>query len=733
MPRSPTLLCLISALSAAPALALAQTPTTTTPSQTEPGQTTTPVRIDEVNIRAGATLGELRPLGAVPPAPLIPLLPSTSASVIDRAEIERANAPGMLELLESVPGVSINRVGGINGTIFLRGFNTNDFRVPMYIDGDRARGRNTLQLMLLSPEEIERIEVIRGAASFAYGSDSLGGLVNVVTRRPRGNAFQPGFSITGGDSYILYGTNGNRVDGGIGVEAAGSGFDARFSLTGRRSDDYRSGAGRVRNSDYETGSIGLNLGYSPSTNQRVEFGLRATTVTDGRGSVQPAAPASTSREAVLNLYSGRLAYSGTFDSGLFRNIEASIYRNEFYTKLVTSNRTVARQITDTNSYVMGPTMWGGRVSGMIPWGPTRTTIGMDVISEQRPGSDSSTIVTRTTATGALASITGTARRQTGPAVDQVNAGAFVTSEWDVTRELTLSAAGRFDYVYSNPSLTGLSSANLLPAFRAAQDTTATAVTGALGVNYRPIQLIEFIGNINNSFRYPVPSELFSQGLSGSTYTIPNPYLRPERGVNFESGFRVHFPNATFRATMFHSRFENFLVNVSTTYNGFLATQRQNVGQVHMTGFEGDWRWQLNPALNFFGNVTVLRADNVTTHRPVAQIMPLGGRAGLQYVTANQGIALTGTLNWAAGKTRIDAASEYKTAGYAVMNLSAEFRLDRLVSPRLGNTTLSLSANNLFDASYRSAATIANMSYRQSDTNPLLEPGRTFLIGLRNRF
>ncbi|WP_164868104.1 TonB-dependent receptor [Rhodovarius crocodyli] len=729
----------MTALSAAPALAqtTATTPATATPSQTEPsrtepGQTIPAIRIDEVNVRAGAALGELRPLGAVPPAPLIPLLPSTSASVIDRADIERSNAPGMLELLESVPGVSINRVGGINGTIFLRGFNTNDFRVPMYIDGDRARGRNTLQLMLLSPEEIERIEVIRGAASFAYGSDSLGGLVNVVTRRPRGNAFQPGFSITGGDSFILYGTNGNRVDGGIGIEAAGSGFDARVSITGRRSDDYRSGAGRVRNSDYETGSLGLNIGYSPSANQRVELGLRVTSVTDGRGSNQPAAPAATLREAVLNLYSGRIAYSGTFDHGLFRSIEASIYRNEFYTKLVTSTR-AASQITTSNSYVMGPVMWGGRVSGMIPWGPTRTTLGLDVISEQRPGSDSSSAVNRYNSAGDLLSITPTARRQTGPAVDQVNAGAFVTTEWDATRELTLSAAGRFDYVYSNPSLTGLSSANLLPAFRAAQDTTATAVTGAIGVNYRPIRLIEFIGNINNSFRYPVPSELFSQGLSGSTYTIPNPDLRPERGVNFEGGFRVHFPNATFRATMFHSRFENFLANVSTTYNGYLATQRQNVGQVHMTGFEGDWRWQLNPALNFFGNVTVLRADNVTTHRPVAQIMPFGGRAGLQYVLADQGIALTGTLNWAAGKTRIDTASEYKTTGYAVMNLSAEFRLDRLVSPRLGNTTLSLSANNLFDASYRSAATIANMNYRQSDTNPLLEPGRTFLIGLRNRF
>lgn len=727
MRSRPSVLGLLAALSSGHALAQTAPPTEA-PAQTRA------IQLDEINVRgAGGPRGELQPLGPVPPAAQLPHARTQSVTVIDRAEIERSNPAGTLELLQEVPGVSINRAGGINGTVFLRGLNTNDFRVPMYIDGDRARGRNTLQLMLLSPNEIERIEVIRGPASSMYGSDALGGLLNFVTRRPAGDPFAPSFRFTGGDSFLMYGTNGNQVQGGLGIEGAGAGFDARISINGRQADDYRSGQGRVGNSDYKTGSASIVLGYSPTTNQRAEFALRATSVTDGRAGTQPAYPLSTQREATLQLYSGRLGYTGTFDNSIFRTIDASIYRNEFFTKLTNSNAATARQITDSNSYVIGPTVWGGRIAGMIPWASTRTTIGADFITENRPGSEASSLVTRTNAAGQVISMTSSARRKSGPDAQQFNIGSFVNSEWDVSRTVMLNAAGRFDWVVSDPAQSPLASPNLLPAFRAAQSTSATATTGSVGISYRPTPIIELVGNVGTSFRYPVTSELFSQGLSGSTYTIPNPDLRPERGVNVEGGLRLHFPRATIRATAFRSQFENFLLNVPTTYMGFAATQRQNVGDVEMTGVEADWRWQIHDALNFFGNVTALRATNTTTHTAVPYIAPFGGRAGLQYVLADRGVALTGAVDWAAGKSRVDSTQEFKTAAYGILNLSAEMRLDRLVSPVVGNTTLTVTASNLLDASYRSAATAANVAFRESTTNPLLEPGRSFTVALRNRF
>ena len=85
-----------------------------------------------------------------------------SITVVDREEIELTDPTSMLDILAGVPGVSIARSGGIGGHIHLRGFSSNNMRSPLYIDGDRLHGRNTLQYQYFAPEEIERVEVIRG-------------------------------------------------------------------------------------------------------------------------------------------------------------------------------------------------------------------------------------------------------------------------------------------------------------------------------------------------------------------------------------------------------------------------------------------------------------------------------------------------------------------------------------------------------------------------------------------
>ena len=91
------------------------------------------------------------------------------------------------------------------------------------------------------------------------------------------------------------------------------------------------------------------------------------------------------------------------------------------------------------------------------------------------------------------------------------------------------------------------------------------------------------------------------------------------------------------------------------------------------------------------------------------------------------------MDWATAKTRIDPSQEYPTSGYAVFDLSAQFFLDQLVSPRIGDTRLIVSIDNLADSGYRSAATYANVAYAESMTNPLLEPGRNVTFTLRHRF
>lgn len=106
-------------------------------------------------------------------------------TVIDRDEIERSQARDVLELLSNTTGITITRNGGTgaNSSVFIRG-NASTHTLVL-IDGQRI-GSATLgsaNLSTLEPEQIERIEVVRGPRSSLYGSDAIGGVIQIFTRR----------------------------------------------------------------------------------------------------------------------------------------------------------------------------------------------------------------------------------------------------------------------------------------------------------------------------------------------------------------------------------------------------------------------------------------------------------------------------------------------------------------------------------------------------------------------
>jgi len=109
-----------------------------------------------------------------------------SADVLDRERIDDRAAPSLLPLLQDVPGVATARAGqtGQQGSVFVRGGESRFARVM--VDGvavNQPGGAYDFGSSL--PFELERVEVVRGAASSLYGGDALAGVVNLETRRAR--------------------------------------------------------------------------------------------------------------------------------------------------------------------------------------------------------------------------------------------------------------------------------------------------------------------------------------------------------------------------------------------------------------------------------------------------------------------------------------------------------------------------------------------------------------------
>jgi vitamin B12 transporter len=111
-----------------------------------------------------------------------------SVTVVPGDDVQRYHYETVEDVLRTVPGVEIRRSGSIGklSNISIRGANAN--QVQVLVDGVRVKSPTTGQADLsdISPDLIERIEVIRGPQSTLYGADAIGGVVNIITRKGKG-------------------------------------------------------------------------------------------------------------------------------------------------------------------------------------------------------------------------------------------------------------------------------------------------------------------------------------------------------------------------------------------------------------------------------------------------------------------------------------------------------------------------------------------------------------------
>jgi len=213
---------------------------------------------------------------------------TAATTVFKRDDIERLQVSSVTELLERVPGLSVVRTGGAGSQtgVFLRG--TSTAQTLVLVDGQRiaAASSGTSSLEFLAPEQIERIEVVRGARSALYGSDAIGGVIQIFTRQGDGpglkpyarlavgsdSTYQRSLGLSGGDKRTRFHL-GAALDETAGIDATRDGFGANgdddayrnrslsLNLSHRFNDDLQAGfsaldqRGQVEYDDVFTGML----------------------------------------------------------------------------------------------------------------------------------------------------------------------------------------------------------------------------------------------------------------------------------------------------------------------------------------------------------------------------------------------------------------------------------------------------------------------------------------------
>ena len=143
-------------------------------------------------------------------------------NVITRADIERLQARSLIDLMRGLPGVSVANNGGPGKatSLFLRG--TESDHVLVLIDGIKigSATAGNVAFQDLPVEQIERIEIVRGPRSSLYGSEAIGGVIQIFTRRGREAGVTPYFSATVGSHNTREATAGVNLNGEQGWLAA---------------------------------------------------------------------------------------------------------------------------------------------------------------------------------------------------------------------------------------------------------------------------------------------------------------------------------------------------------------------------------------------------------------------------------------------------------------------------------------------------------------------------------
>src|SRR5262252_3512712 len=184
-----------------------------------------------------------------------------SVTVVPGDDVPRYHFETVEDVLRSVPGVDIRRSGSIGklSNISIRGANAN--QVQVLVDGVRVKSPTTGQADLsdISPDLIERIEVIRGPQSTLYGADAIGGVVNIITKKGKGP-----FSAT--------------VEGGIGNYDTYTGrgwFGGVYSLLDYSgSISHFESNGQFQNDDSNKNAVNLRVGLTLPWDSSVAFTLR---------------------------------------------------------------------------------------------------------------------------------------------------------------------------------------------------------------------------------------------------------------------------------------------------------------------------------------------------------------------------------------------------------------------------------------------------------------------------
>ncbi len=631
-----------------------------------------------------------------------------SVSVVTAEEIQEQGYTSVAQILNSIPGVHFDHLGSPRSNLVrIRGEATD--KNLILIDGHRLSSLDDVNGLAFSidPASIERIEVIKGAASVLYGAEALGGVINIITKKGGERPVQ-------GEIKSTYSTFDNGVSSNASLFGSYNGFNYRLlAAYDDLGDHLGSGFGandRRVNSGQENTSVNTFLSYDFSDKFTVGASYEHYNEVSHGNSFNGMDP--------YKLYDG---FSTSLIESFIKNetLSESVTTRDHYTIFATANklteylsrlhfdayysdytteskRSVRRDtgtLYDSTDYIDPTVTWG--VNAQADW-----TIGDHtfIITGYEYISESLDKATDTYMSSTSPYIKSTAFRE----ASQQTHAAFISVDHYLPYDFTLNYGTRYTHFTSQEDRMGTL-------------TYDTGLFESSTLNSDDGNDADFVFNASlvwSGIDNLALRALWSQGFKPATIRdryisiapssrssgyLANPDLKAERSDNYEIGAR--YDNGKFvadvaiffmEATDYISSEEISPVNVG---GNLYTTQLQNIASVTSKGIEYLFSYNFDNGLTPYISGNWMTRDTGST-TPDYGIPTLTAKLGLRYAkTFADKYHVNADINMVA-QDGIDYGDGIQNPGYATMN--ATFGLEY---GEQRNFFAQVALNNIFDAEY----------------------------------
>ncbi|MCB2211382.1 TonB-dependent receptor [bacterium] len=648
-------------------------------------------------------------------------VPRATAQV-NAAEIRYHQSQSTAEVLRETPGVMIQKTSHGGGHAIVRGLTSN--RVLLLVDGIRLNNStyrlgNHPYLTFVDPLAVDQLDLVRGPGSVLYGSDALGGTINLRTRSAPFSA--DGLTVSG-EATGGYRSADEEVLGHGSVSLSSSLWSLFVNGGYSSRDDLRRGEGGDAVMDPDPpvtqSPTGFDAGYAMGT-FKWRFTDAGLLTLSHQYTERPEVPRY---DKYVNGGDYRWLYSDQTRQLSYASVDSRVglpWLRSVHGKLSYQLQTEGRSIQGTPDddrvdEVDDTGTVGVDLSGEWEAGRFEGAYGFDLYHDN-VSSESETI----TPDGA---VTQASRGRYPDGATYTSTGIFAQQQAHLTQALIVQAGLRyslFSTAFDTPGELPFDSVDL----------EFNALTASAGLVYQLLPSASVYTSAAQGFRAPNLGDMAKLGESkGTTFEVPNPDLDPEEVVTVELGTRVQSSRLTLDASLFYTSLTNTIAGVPATWNGadtvavagqtFDVRTRANTGEAYIYGVEWGSRVQLPANLQWRATVTYAYGQNTTLDEPFDGIQPLTGYTGLVYMHPSRGLIVEPYVRFALQQDRLSSDDledsripEGGTPGWYTLNVRSQLRIDE-------HFTLNLALENLLDRNYRVHASGINA------------PGRQVVVSLR---